>query len=105
VFASTPCHLIAGERSRDGWDVPAWAMLHCGGIELIPSTGHFMMREDSELFGATVARLLDANPSSEEATRRLRQRQDQGPNRHEARHRQAAPCLVTDSSRTERETE
>jgi hypothetical protein len=51
MFASTPCHLVAGERSREGWDVLAWAMRDCGTIELVAGTEYFMMLEESELLG------------------------------------------------------
>jgi pimeloyl-ACP methyl ester carboxylesterase len=48
LFERTAVYLVAGERSRDGWDVPAWALGASRGLILIPDTGHLMMLERPE---------------------------------------------------------
>jgi len=58
VFARIPVHLVAGEHSRDGWDVPDWALQQAASVTILPGLGHLMMLEDSALFGETVAALL-----------------------------------------------
>jgi lipase len=59
VFATHPVHLVAGERSRDGWDTPAWALVRAKSLTVIPGRGHLMTLEDPEGFGRVVAGLLD----------------------------------------------
>ncbi|BDC52146.1 hypothetical protein F183_A44610 [Bryobacterales bacterium F-183] len=55
VFASpVPVHLIAGERSRAGWDVPDWALHEAASMTILPATGHMMMLEDPAAFAAAV---------------------------------------------------
>ncbi|MFI5680163.1 alpha/beta fold hydrolase [Streptomyces cellulosae] len=36
VFARTPVHLVAGARSRAGWDVPRWALHSAAGYTEVP---------------------------------------------------------------------
>jgi len=60
LFARTPVHLLAGERSRDGWDVPAWAMSLAASSTVMPGTGHLMMLEQPEPFARAIRQLLDA---------------------------------------------
>jgi pimeloyl-ACP methyl ester carboxylesterase len=57
VFAVTHVELVAGERSRGGWDVPDWA-LAAAALTVIPDTGHLMMLERPQSFAETIARLL-----------------------------------------------
>jgi pimeloyl-ACP methyl ester carboxylesterase len=59
VFASHSVHLVAGERSRDGWDTPEWALAQAKSLTLMPGCGHLMMLDDPDGFGRVVARLLD----------------------------------------------
>jgi pimeloyl-ACP methyl ester carboxylesterase len=59
VFATHPVHLVAGERSRDAWDTPAWALAQAESLTVMPGCGHLMMLEDAEGFGRVVAGLLD----------------------------------------------
>ncbi|MDN0085247.1 alpha/beta hydrolase [Crenobacter sp. SG2305] len=59
VFERTPVHLVAGERSRDGWDVPDWALDAAASVTVMPGVGHMMMLEDPAGFGRMVAGLLD----------------------------------------------
>jgi lipase len=58
VFARTPVHLVAGERSRDGWEVPEWALNAASSLTIIPGTGHLMMAEQPERFAETIDLLL-----------------------------------------------
>lgn len=58
VFARTPVHLVAGARSRAGWDVPQWALDAAASYTEIPDTGHLVMLESPEAFGKTLAVLL-----------------------------------------------
>jgi lipase len=57
VFERTRVNLVAGERSRDGWDVPDWA-LSAAHLTVIPGAGHLMMAEEPQRFAETVGRLL-----------------------------------------------
>lgn len=54
-------HLIAGERSKDGWNVPEWAFESAASITYLPG-GHLMMVENPERFVAVLAD-LSANPN------------------------------------------
>jgi len=58
VFARIPVHLVAGEHSRDGWDVPDWALQQAASVTILPGQGHLMMLEEPAMFGETVAALL-----------------------------------------------
>jgi lipase len=54
VFAGPiPVHLLAGERSRAGWDVPNWARAAAASEMTLPG-GHLMMLEDPAGFVAAV---------------------------------------------------
>jgi pimeloyl-ACP methyl ester carboxylesterase len=57
VFDRHPVHLVAGERSRDGWDVPAWARAAAASETTMGNVGHMMALEDPAAFGALIARL------------------------------------------------
>lgn len=65
VFGAHPVHLLAGERSRPGWDVPAWAEAQCASSVVLPGTGHMMMLEDTAAFVTVVRDMLtgDVAPS------------------------------------------
>ena len=58
VFAQTPVHLVAGGRSRAGWDVPDWALAGAASYSEVPGVGHMVMDEAPEAFGALLAGLL-----------------------------------------------
>src|ERR1700733_2667132 len=58
VFVRTPVHLIAGERSRDGWDVPAWAEDQAASFDVVQGAGHLMMLEDGDGFGRLLVRII-----------------------------------------------
>lgn len=60
VLGSVPFHLLAGERSRDGWDVPPWAVRQARSFVVLPDTGHFLMLEQPAAFADTLAEMLDA---------------------------------------------
>lgn len=55
---STPFHLVAGERSRVGWDVPEWALRRATGVTIQPGVGHMLMLEDEASFLSIVRRLI-----------------------------------------------
>jgi lipase len=58
VFASIPVHLVAGERSRAGWDVPDWALEAAASYTEIPEAGHMVMLEAPERLAIALRRLL-----------------------------------------------
>ncbi|MCJ2877571.1 alpha/beta hydrolase [Rhizobium pusense] len=58
VFAGIPVHLIAGERSASGWDVPAWAREQAKSMTVVPGTGHMMMIEDPSAFSKVISEEL-----------------------------------------------
>ncbi|AZL74431.1 alpha/beta fold hydrolase [Pseudomonas oryziphila] len=58
VFAATPVHLVAGEHSRAGWDVPHWAERAAASFTELAGVGHLMMLEDPQGFASAIARLL-----------------------------------------------
>jgi pimeloyl-ACP methyl ester carboxylesterase len=53
----TPFHLVAGERSRDGWDVPDFVAARAASLTIQPGAGHMMMLENPAEFFQIVARL------------------------------------------------
>jgi lipase len=55
AFDRTPVSLIGGERSVDGWDVPAWARQRARSFTVIPNVGHMMMLESPIEFGRVIA--------------------------------------------------
>jgi lipase len=59
VFARTPVHLLAGELSRNGWDVPEWAQTAAASFTVLPG-GHLMMADRPELFAQTINGLIAA---------------------------------------------
>jgi pimeloyl-ACP methyl ester carboxylesterase len=67
VFERTPMYLVAGERSRAGWNVPAWALSSARGLTVIPRTGHLMMAEDPPRFAETIGLLLADTEAREAA--------------------------------------
>lgn len=58
LFSRHPVHLVAGERSRQGWDVPDWARAQAASLTIQPRSGHMMMLEDAPGFVAILQRLL-----------------------------------------------
>jgi lipase len=58
VFARTPVHLVAVERSRGGWHVPAWTLAAASGHTVIPGAGHMMALEALEAFGGALAGIV-----------------------------------------------
>lgn len=60
LFARLPVHLIAGERSRAGWDVPGWAERAAASQGLVAGCGHLMMLENPAAFAAAVRRALSS---------------------------------------------
>lgn len=58
VFDRVPVHLLAGEKSSAGWNVPEWARRAAATDTVIPGVGHMMMLEDPRGFGTTLAAIL-----------------------------------------------
>lgn len=57
VFERHPVHLVAGERSRDGWDVPDWARGAAVSDTTMENVGHMMALEGPVAFGTLIAHL------------------------------------------------
>jgi pimeloyl-ACP methyl ester carboxylesterase len=51
----TPVHLIAGERSRDAWDVPGFVLGAAQSMSVIPNTGHLITIESPHAFQAILS--------------------------------------------------
>lgn len=64
VFQHTPVHLVAGARSRPGWNVPDWALAAAASYTEIPDSGHMVMLEAPETFGNLVSRLTAEQPDA-----------------------------------------
>lgn len=58
VFADRRVHLVSGERSADGWNVPEWARHAAASSTVIPDVGHMMMLEQPETFGSSISKIL-----------------------------------------------
>jgi len=58
VFARTAVHLVAGEASGAGWNVPDWAITAARTYTEVPGVGHAMMFQRPEIFGNTLASLI-----------------------------------------------
>ncbi len=58
VVERHPVYLLAGERSRGGWNVPEWALEGCVGYEVLRDCGHLPMLEQPEAFTASLRRFL-----------------------------------------------
>jgi len=58
VFARQRVHLVAGERSAGGWDVPGWARDAAASSTVIPGVGHMMMLENPDAVGRVLGDLL-----------------------------------------------
>ena len=58
VESGLPIHLLAGARTRGGWNVPDWLSRRAASDTLIPGAGHLMMLEKPEFFAQTLCRNL-----------------------------------------------
>lgn len=58
VFARMPVHLVAGGRSRAGWDVPAWALQAAASYSELPQVGHMVMLEAPQAFAQVLVTIL-----------------------------------------------
>lgn len=58
VFAAHPTHLVAGARSRQGWDVPEWAIDSVSTFQTIPDCGHMVMLEQPHRLATLLAALV-----------------------------------------------
>jgi pimeloyl-ACP methyl ester carboxylesterase len=52
-----PFHLIAGERSRAGWDVPDFVLARAASFQIQPDAGHMLMMNDPTAFAELVERV------------------------------------------------
>lgn len=62
LFASHPLHLLAGQRSQAGWDVPQWAYQAAASQTVIADCGHLLMLEKPEAFAQATIAALASNP-------------------------------------------
>jgi lipase len=60
IARGIPIHLVAGERSRDGWDVPEFVLRAARSFTIQPGAGHMMMLEDPMRFLQIVNNLVSA---------------------------------------------
>jgi pimeloyl-ACP methyl ester carboxylesterase len=58
LASGIPFHLVAGERSRAGWDVPDFVLRDATSLTIQPGVGHMMMLEDRLGFLEIVRRLV-----------------------------------------------
>jgi lipase len=58
VFAAHRTHLVAGARSRGGWDVPEWAVDSAATNQVVPDCGHLMMLEQPHQLATLLASLI-----------------------------------------------
>lgn len=58
VFAAHRTHLVAGSRSRAGWDVPEWAIDSAATYQALPDCGHLMMLEQPHRLATLLATLV-----------------------------------------------
>jgi pimeloyl-ACP methyl ester carboxylesterase len=58
VFSHRRVHLLAGERSRHGWDVPDWALRQASSVAVVPGAGHMMMLEQPQAFAIMIKKAL-----------------------------------------------
>jgi lipase len=54
AFDQVPVHLVAGERSLPGWDLPDWAKAKARSFTVLPGLGHIMMLEDPDAFSSAI---------------------------------------------------
>ncbi|CAH2782755.1 MAG: Lactone-specific esterase [uncultured Caballeronia sp.] len=58
IANGTPVHLLAGERSASGWDVPEWVKSASVSHVIQPDTGHMMMLEQPDIFSDIVCAMI-----------------------------------------------
>jgi pimeloyl-ACP methyl ester carboxylesterase len=58
VLAAHPAHLVAGARSRAGWDVPGWAIEAAAAHQTIPDCGHMVMLEQPHRLAMLLAAVV-----------------------------------------------
>jgi pimeloyl-ACP methyl ester carboxylesterase len=58
VSNGTPVHLLGGERSAPGWDVPDWVKTASLSYVIQPGTGHMMMLEQPAAFSDIVCAMI-----------------------------------------------
>lgn len=58
VFDRHPVYLLSGEHSREGWNLPDWALKKCAGDHTLASCGHLMMLDEPTAFSTAIRRFL-----------------------------------------------
>ncbi|MEF7613892.1 alpha/beta hydrolase [Aquincola sp. MAHUQ-54] len=58
IHHGTQLHLLAGERSCTGWDLPPWVRTAAASTVVLPGVGHMMMLEAPEQFCKAVASMM-----------------------------------------------
>jgi len=58
IFQTKPVHLLAGERTRNDWGIPNWALKLAASDHTMPKVGHMMMLEDPLAFGKLLQQIL-----------------------------------------------
>lgn len=58
VFERHPVYLLAGERSRAGWNLPDWALTQCAGQATLAGCGHMLAAERPEVFAQAIRGFL-----------------------------------------------
>lgn len=56
-----PLHLIAGERSANGWHIPAWVKEKAASYRVMKNCGHLMMLEDAHQFSSAITSIIEKN--------------------------------------------
>lgn len=62
IERGTPVHLLAGERSRDAWDVPDFVLAGARSMSVVPNTGHLITIESPREFQTILSKLSDEPP-------------------------------------------
>ena len=57
-MSTIPFYLVAGEHSRDAWDVPEWVLRQATRLMIQPGVGHMMMLEDQQGFLSLIRQLI-----------------------------------------------
>jgi lipase len=58
VFDRHPVYLLSGERSREGWNIPDWALERSVEHQILANTGHLMMVDAPVAFASALKRFL-----------------------------------------------
>jgi pimeloyl-ACP methyl ester carboxylesterase len=62
VVEETPVHLLAGERTFEGWAIPEWVHTAARTLTIQRGAGHLMMLEDPDAFCRLIADTVRETP-------------------------------------------